>query len=133
MSKIYNKYLELKNNDKDKLYLFHSGKFYIFIADDADKINEYVVLKQTKFTKEVNKCGFPDSSFDDYIRVFNNHKLDILVLEPEDFELIETINDNIIVEKYNQIKSILKNLDINNTTPIESLKLLNKVLECIND
>ena len=70
MSKIYNKYLELKNNNPKKLYLFHSGKFYIFLADDADIINQYVVLKKTKFTKEIYKCGFPDSVIDDYKRVF---------------------------------------------------------------
>lgn len=37
VSKIYAKYLELKEKNPNKLYLFKSGKFYIFIADDCDK------------------------------------------------------------------------------------------------
>ena len=43
MSKIYNKYLELKEENNEKMYLFKSGRFYIFLADDCDKINEYMV------------------------------------------------------------------------------------------
>jgi len=81
MSKIYNEYLKLKKENPNKLYLFHSGKFYIFISEDVDTINQYVVLKKTKFTKEISKCGFPDSSYDDYMRVFNNHHLDIEIIE----------------------------------------------------
>lgn len=30
MSKLYNEYLKLKEKDNNKLYLFKSGKFYIF-------------------------------------------------------------------------------------------------------
>lgn len=93
MSKIYNKYLELKRENSDKLYLFHSGKFYIFIADDVDRINQYVVLKKTKFTKEVNKCGFPDNCYDDYMRVFHNHKLDIETIETSDID--DTLANNV--------------------------------------
>ena len=77
--KIYDKYLELKNLNKNKLYLFKSGNFYIFLADDADKINEYMVLKKTPYNKEIMKCGFPVNSVDSYMKVFNNHKLDIEV------------------------------------------------------
>lgn len=70
MSKIYNEYLRSKKENPNKLYLFHSGKFYIFIDEDAILINQYVVLRKTRFTKEVDKCGFPDNSYDDYMRVF---------------------------------------------------------------
>lgn len=86
MSKIYDKYLELKEKNQEKLYLFKSGKFYIFVGDDVDKINEYVVLKKTNFTKDVYKCGFPDTSLEDYLRVFGNQHIDI--------EIINSIEDN---------------------------------------
>ena len=46
MSKIICKYLELKKQNPKKLYLFKSGKFYIFVGEDCDFINEYVVLKK---------------------------------------------------------------------------------------
>lgn len=49
MSKIVEKYKELKRADDSKLYLFKSGKFYIFIGEDCDYINEYIVLKKQSF------------------------------------------------------------------------------------
>lgn len=65
------------------------------------------------------------------MRVFNNHKLDILVIEPNDYEQI--FIDNSYIQTYNQIKNILKNVDINDITPIQSLELLNSIMRCIND
>lgn len=81
MSKIYEKYLALKNNYKNKLYLFRIGNFYVFLKDDCDYINEYVVLKKTLFAKDVYKCGFPVCSLEQYMYVFNNHNLNIEIIE----------------------------------------------------
>lgn len=115
MSKIYSEYLKLKEKDNNKLYLFKSGKFYIFIADDCDLINEYVVLKKTKFTKDIYKCGFPSNSLNDYLRVFNNHKLNI--------EMVENINTN--------IEDIIKQINLDTITPIEALNKLKILKELI--
>ena len=101
MSKLYQKYLELKNQDSSKMYLFRVGNFYIFLADDAYKINEYMVLKLTYFSRNVEKCGFPVSSYEKYKKVFENLKLDVqLVMEDHDrmklavkiLERLESIN-----------------------------------------
>ena len=70
LSVIYQKYLQLKKEDANKLYLFKSGKFYIFVGEDCDTINDYVVLKKVKFSSESYKCGFPADVLDNYIRVF---------------------------------------------------------------
>ena len=133
MSKIYDKYLELKNSDSQKLYLFHNGKFYIFIADDADTINQYVVLKKTKFTKETYKCGFPDSCIDDYLSVFHNHGLKIEIIESN--LILEKTNksDDEIIEKYRKIENKLKTININKLPPIEALSILNEVMRIIYD
>ena len=132
MSKIYNEYLKLKEKEPNKLFLFHNGKFYIFIADDVDTINNYVVLKPTKFTSEVNKWGFPESRFEDYMRVFNNHKLNIQVIELKD--IIETSNSIVsIPKKYIDIENRIKNIDINNITPIGALNLIIELKELINE
>ena len=134
MSKIYNKYLELKRENSDKLYLFHSGKFYIFIADDVETINQYVVLRKTKFTNDISKCGFPDNSFNDYIRVFHNHNLDIEVIESSLIETRENSDDfNKKVDKYKKIEKYLKDIDINSITPLQSMDILNCILRCVND
>jgi DNA mismatch repair ATPase MutS len=122
MSKIYDKYLELKNINKDKMYLFHCGKFYIFVGDDVEKINDYIVLKRVPFCKETDKCGFPDSSLNDYLRVFNNQKLDI--------EVIESVLDEPKCSNSDIVK-LLKGLDVNNLTPMEALLELKKLKDMV--
>ena len=61
------KYLEKKNIDKNKYYLFECGTFYIFIDDDAYKISKYVPFKITKLNENIVKCGFPKNSIDKYM------------------------------------------------------------------
>lgn len=118
MSKVYDKYLQLKEEDAEKLYLFKNGNFYIFIAEDADYINNYVVLKRVKFTKEVFKCGFPINALDDYLRVFNNHNLKI--------EIIESISEENVID-------YIKSIDINNITPLKALEKLSIIKEMVKN
>lgn len=124
MSKLYDKYLILKKKNKDKLYLFRNGNFYIFLGDDCDFINEYVVLKKTLFAKNVFKCGFPVNVLDGYMHVFKNHKLNVEIID--NYELIDYDED---------IKDIvfdsIKSLDIDNITPVDSLKFLSDLKEKI--
>jgi DNA mismatch repair ATPase MutS len=122
MSKIQELYIELKEKDPNKLYLFRCGKFYIFIGEDADKINEYVVLNKTPFTKELMKCGFPNSSLDNYMRVFKNHNLDICIIENLDNE--NDKNANAIIKE-------LSKIDIDNISPIDALIKLKQMKDLV--
>ena len=126
MSKIYEKYLILKKKNKEKLYLFRNGNFYIFLDEDCDYINEYVVLKKTLFTKNVYKCGFPVNVLDRYMHVFNNHNLKIEIVE--DYENID-YDEDIKEIVFNSIKK----LDIDNLTPVASIKFLADLKERINE
>jgi len=131
VSKLFDKYLILKKEDPNKLYLFRCGKFYIFLDEDCDFINDYVVLKKTPFTSEVFKCGFPDQSLEDYMRVFENLNLDVEIIENEENKRSSTIlrerkREEKIIEK-------IKKLDINTLAPLEALKFLNEVKEELND
>lgn len=109
--KLYEKYKELKEQNSSKMYLFRNGNFYIFLDKDADKINEYVVLKKTNFTKTIQKCGFPVNSKEAYLKVFQNHGLNIEIIEK-----IENQENNILEQ--------LKKINIDTITPIESLNIL---------
>ena len=91
MSKLFDKYLILKKEDPNKLYLFRCGKFYIFLDEDCDFINDFVVLKKTPFTSNVFKCGFPDQSLEDYMRVFENLNLNVEIIENEENKLSSSI------------------------------------------
>ena len=124
MSKIYEKYLQLKKENNDKMYLFKSGKFYIFIGDDAKDISEKVVLKLTPFTKDVMKCGFPLSSLQDYLRVFANLGLNVEVIEKKEMSL---------EEKQNKVWKILQKLDLEKLTPLNAFEELLKIKEIMNE
>ncbi len=114
MNKIYNEYKRLKLIDSSKLYLFKCGKFYIFIDEDVDIINEYVVLKKVRFGNDTYKCGFPNNVLNNYLKVFKNHNLNI--------EIIESISEEF------DIKTFLNDIDINKITPIEALNKLNELI-----
>lgn len=122
MSKIYDKYLTLKEKNKEKLYLFRCGNFYIFLEDDADTINNYVVLKRTQFTKNVMKCGFPVGSKEEYLKVFKNQNLDVEIIEnpllPED-----------IKERERFVLEQLKKIEVNSLTPIDAINKLKELQE----
>ena len=112
VSKIVREYNRLKSKNKDKLYLFKVGKFYIFIGEDVNTINNYMVLKTTKFSNEYDKCGFPVERLDDYLRVFKNLKLDV--------EVIDEIQDIDVIKE-------LKNINIDELSKEDALNLLKEI------
>ena len=69
MSKLYSKYLELKKNNPNKIYLFKSGIFLLAIDEDATKLSDELNLKVTNLSPDVLKCGFPVSRQEHYFRV----------------------------------------------------------------
>ena len=128
MSKLYDKYLELKKENSEKLYLFKSGLFYVFLEDDALKISKITTLKCTQLTPKIIKCGFPEGSLERYLQIFKELNFDVEVIHLEN---IKNIKKNINKIKYGKFKSIdeLKDLDLNEITPIEALQILYKIKE----
>ena len=121
MSQIYDKYKELKKKNEEILYLFRNGNFYIFIGEDVDKINEYVVLKKTIFCKESMKCGFPIQSLEEYLKVFANHGLKIEVVEKEK-EKVRDLNEAICA---------IRKMDLDHLTPIKALNILYEIKDLL--
>ena len=118
MSKLYDKYLNLKSSDSSKMYLFESGKFYIFIDSDAENISKITTLKLTNLTNSVLK--FPSNSLNKYLDIFNNLKLNVEVIKKDKLDIED------IIKKIN-------NIDIDKITPIESINILKELKECINE
>lgn len=71
MSELYKKYMSLKMQDSEKLYLFKSGIFYIFIDEDAKLMSKKLNLKLSNLNPLILKCGFPISAFEKYIDLIN--------------------------------------------------------------
>ncbi len=80
MSKLYEKYKNLKSENANKLYLFKSGIFYIFLDEDAIKMSNLLSLKLTYLNETIVKCGFPIKNADKYINLIkiNNYDIDIV-------------------------------------------------------
>lgn len=122
MSKILKQYNELKRKNASSIYLIRNGIFYIAINEDAKLLNEKIGLKITYLSPEITKCGFPISSLDKYIK-----KLDDLQLK---YEVVNNLPENTNITEYTnniEIQKILKqliDLDLNKTTPLQSLNIL---------
>ncbi len=50
MSKLYEKYLEHKAINSDKIYPIKNGAFFLFLSKDAELILEKLGLKLSKFS-----------------------------------------------------------------------------------
>lgn len=122
MSKIYDSYLKHKNNDKNKIYLFKSGMFYIFVDEDATNISKIIPLKITNLTNDIVKCGFPVDALNRYKGVFENLKLDI--------EIVDSINNT---DNITKLINKLQKLDINNITPVKSIELLQELKSLVDE
>lgn len=119
MSKLYTKYLELKRRDSNKLYLIKSGLFYIFIDEDAKKMSQLLNLKCVLLTGEIVKCGFPENAKEKYLKKINELEQPIEIIEEK--KKTVHLDSSIDLEPF----SFLKNLDLNQITPIEAFEYLN--------
>ena len=88
--------------------------------EDAKKISEVVPLKLTNLTSDILKCGFPVNALERYLTIFKNLSFKIKIIEEK----------NINVDKV--IKKI-KNINIEKTTPIKALNILNEIKGMLNE
>ncbi len=106
MSKLYKKYLIKKQENRDKIYLFKSGSFYIFLGDDAELMSEELGLKLTKFSTLSNKCGFPINQLDKYKKFIKLLKYDYeIILSAEDY-IIDDIKKNDVLTSEETFKKM---------------------------
>lgn len=80
MSKLYKKYVLLKVNNSNKIYLFECGIFYVFIHEDARIMANFLNLKLTPLNSIIMKCGFPVKSADKYLNILKNSEYDIEIV-----------------------------------------------------
>lgn len=104
MSKLYQKYEKLKENNEDLIYLFLYGNFYIALDSDAIILNELFGMKLTKFSNLCDKCGFPKNSLEKYVNMFEEKNIK--------YRLIE--NDLDDKDKLGKIYNMLKDINIEN-------------------
>ncbi len=126
MSKLINTYKQLKENDSETFYLFKSGIFYIFLDEDAKKMNSILNLKLTNLNNDIVKCGFPTNSISKYINLLisNNIKFKIIdLVQNTMFDLHSfTLNNELL-----NLLNLIANVDENSLSVKESYDFIEKI------
>lgn len=126
MSKLYEKFLELKRSNNNKVYLFKSGIFYIALAEDAEKISSLFDFKITNLNDEVIKCGFPEKRLDYYSSLLSQNDVDFEVVDLK-YNKIENFSDYLNNLKFKNIINTLIDLDMNSISFKDAFDILEKL------
>ena len=122
MRKLYNSYLTLKNQDKETIYLFKSGIFFIALDEDAYKLSEIFNFKLGNLNDEIVKCGFPCSSFNKYSNLFKLHNLKTKFIEQNN--TVYNIKEYEQDKKISELLEMISSIDINNLSVSEAYGVL---------
>lgn len=129
MSKLYEVYKKLKNENEQTIYLFKSGIFYICLEEDAKFLSKKYDFKLTNLTPDILKCGFPCSSFDKYYMLFNNDHVDFKIVESN------TVFDGSDYLQNKNIKNLLDkidNININDLSVSESFRFIEDIKSIVS-
>lgn len=116
MSKLLKQYNELKQKDKNKVYLFKVGIFYNILNEDARVVSNALGLKLTNLSSEIIKCGFPIAKLEKYTHLLESHN--IL------FRIVSNPAPEYQISSYNDIIQRIQSIDLNNTTCKEAFDIL---------
>lgn len=123
MSKLYSKYLELKKNNPNKIYLFKSGIFFLAIDEDATKLSDELNLKITNLSPDVLKCGFPVSRQEHYFRVLEAKHISFTIID-DTYGVVENYSDYMNNVKLKKIIDEIININFDNITFKEAYEIL---------
>lgn len=116
MSKLLKQYNELKQKDKNKIYLFKVGIFYNILNEDARIVSTALGLKLTDLSPEIIKCGFPVAKLEKYTTLLKAHHIE--------YEVIANQTSSNQLSSYESIIKKIQNIDLNNTTFKEAFDTL---------
>lgn len=128
MSKLFNIYLNEKKNNENIILLFKSGIFYIAIDKDATVLSQLLDLKLTNLNDTVKKCGFPCSSLNKYLKLFELHNLNVKLIEIDkniSYTIPEYTENKLIQDLLEQIN----NVNVDNLSISEAYKFIEDLKE----
>ena len=134
MSKLYNKYIELKSNPnkpKNTLYLFKSGLFFIFLDQDAQIVSNNLNLKLSQLNENVVKCGFPVQSLQKYLNLLKNLPYHIEIVSFEDEKPI-SCNNYIYIENIKKVINQILEIDVDSLSISQAYDFLHDIQSKIN-
>lgn len=123
MSKLYSKYIELKRNNPNQIYLFKVGIFYLALDEDAVKLSESLKLNLGKLNDTVSKIGFPVASRERYVRLLEALSIPFKFVD-DTYGVIENYSDYANNEKLKSNVSKVLSIDFDNLTYKEAFEFL---------
>ena len=99
MSKLLKLYTNLKKENKEILYLFKSGIFYIALDDDALTLSELFNFKIIDLNEKSIKCGFPVNKISYYSHLLNLNNIKFKIIDPNTPITINNNNFDSIINK----------------------------------
>lgn len=115
----------LKEQDKNKIYLFKSGIFYIALGEDAEFLSNAVGFKLTPLNENVKKCGFPISRIEYYKKIFDIGNINYELIQNNPIILnTENLREN---KDLNFMINKLQNIDFNNITYKQAYETLEEL------
>ena len=126
MSKLYEKYLQLKKENNNTIYLFKSGIFYISIQEDAEFLANEFSFKITNLNEEITKCGFPQTRLGYYIQRLQEKNIKFQIIDPK-YEKVQNNEDYINNENIKRIINEIIQIDLDDTSYKEAYGLLEKI------
>lgn len=123
MSKLYDNFVNLKGSNKNKIYLFKSGIFFIALNEDATKLSEIFGFKITNLNDTVTKCGFPAKRIEYYSSLLDKMNIDFELIDSNS-KKIENSSEYISNLNFNSIIDKLVKIDFDNITCKEAFDIL---------
>ena len=123
MSKLYDNFVNLKGSNKDKIYLFKSGIFFIALNEDATKLSEIFGFKITNLNDTVTKCGFPAKRIEYYSSLLDKMNIDFELIDSNS-KKIENSSEYISNLNFNSIIDKLVKIDFDNITCKDAFDIL---------
>ena len=129
MSKLCDIYNKLKKSNKQTIYLFKSGIFYIALNDDAKFLSNKYNFKLTNLNSDTVKCGFPCASFDKYYLMFTNDNIKFKIIEEN---AIFSGSDYLNNSKITNLVSKINAVNINNLSVSEAYAFIEDIKKIAN-
>ena len=130
MSKLYDIYENLKKKDKDTVYLFKNGIFYIALDNDARKLSNIFNFKLSNLNDSVIKCGFPSNSLNKYLNLFRMHNIPVEIIEDNTIYSLKEYSKS---SNLQNIISYIKKADIESFSISEAYSFIEKLKELAED
>lgn len=128
MSKLIKIYEDLKKQNSEKIYLFKSGMFFIFIGKDAEEMSAIFNFKLTHLNEQYVKCGFPNNSFDKYVNLIKKLDYDIEVVNPNN-NIPYSLNNLYSQLDVNNLLNEIISVDVKNLSVRDAYSFIDKIQE----